>query len=196
MSGAELDEILRSTVRLARLSFAAAAASVFIRDARTGSLVFETSSGVGEDRLVGTTLPGDHGIVGWVANTGDPLIVRGVAEDSRFDRDFAEGTGLVPDVIMAVPMERDGEIIGVLEVLDPTLERIGDLDAMDLLTELANQSAAILRLSLARRRGSERGPVDGPLERLSAAVLRAGAPRAAAVAALLDAVTDLVDQEA
>ncbi|WP_051944466.1 GAF domain-containing protein [Streptacidiphilus rugosus] len=201
MSRAELDEILRSTVRLARLSFAAAAASVFVRDVEHGTLVFEASSGVGEDRLVGVTIPGDHGIAGWVANTGEPMIVKGVAEDSRFDRGFAESTGLVPDVIMAVPMEHAGEILGVLEVLDPTVVGIGDLDAMDLLTELANQSASVLALSLASR-GSGTGGAgpssaagEAALGRIAAAAAAAAGPRADQVTALLSAVADLLDAE-
>jgi signal transduction protein with GAF and PtsI domain len=207
MSRAELDEILRSTVRLARLSFAAAAASVFVRDVEHGTLVFEASSGVGEDRLVGVTIPGDHGIAGWVANTGEPMIVKGVAEDSRFDRGFAESTGLVPDVIMAVPMEHAGEILGVLEVLDPTVVGIGDLDAMDLLTELANQSASVLALSLAAR-GSGTGEVgagapatapsgarEAALNRIAAAAAAAAGPRVDRVTALLSAVADLLDAE-
>ena len=198
MSRAELDEILRSTVRLARLSFAAAAASVFVCDVEQGTLVFEASSGVGEDRLVGVTIPGDHGIAGWVANTGEPMIVRGVAEDSRFDRRFAESTGLVPDVIMAVPMEHAGEILGVLEVLDPKVQGIGDLDAMDLLTELANQSASVLALSLESRGGggsARPGSRADALARIAAAAGPASGPRADAVTALLEAVATLLDTD-
>ncbi|MER8184719.1 GAF domain-containing protein [Kitasatospora sp. NPDC094015] len=192
MTSDQLDEILRSTVRLARLSFAAAAASVFVRDEEHGTLVFEASSGVGEDRLVGIAIPGDHGIAGWVANTGEPMVVRGAAEDARFDKGFAESTGLVPDVILAVPMEHRGEILGVLEVLDPEVEGIGDLDAMDLLTELANQSAAVLALSLAERRRPPARPEQDPLTRIAAAARQADGARGEAVQALLAAVADLL----
>jgi GAF domain-containing protein len=190
----QFDEILRSTVRLARLSFGAAAASVFLRDEANGTLVFEASSGVGEDQLVGVTIPGDQGIAGWVASTGETMIVRGVADDARFDRDFARSTGLVPDVIMAVPMEHDGDILGVLEVLDPKVEGIGDLDAMDLLTELANQSSAALALVLAGRR-SPTPPAEDALARLDAAVRQTTGQRATAARALLHAVADFLETQ-
>lgn len=193
MNTDQLDEILRSTVRLARLSFAAAAASVFVRNEADNTLVFEASSGVGEDRLVGIAIPGDHGIAGWVANTGEPMIVRGLAEDARFDKDFAAGTGLVPDTIMAVPMEHAGEILGVLEVLDPETGAVGDLDAMDLLTELANQSAAVLALSLAAR--AARTPSADPIARITAAAGRLGPDRGDALDSLLHAVADLLGAE-
>lgn len=189
------DEILRSTVRLARLSFSAAAASVFLHDEARGLLVFEASSGVGEDRLVGTAIPAGHGIAGWVAATGETVIVRGVADDDRFDRDFALGTGLVPDVLMAVPMEHAGEIIGVLEVLDPKTEGVGDLDAMDLLAELAHQSTAALALLLGHRRAARAAPRPAaePLDRIRSALAGATGRRAEAGRALLEALADLLD---
>jgi len=190
------DEILRSTVRLARLSFSAAAASVFLRDEDRDAPVFEASSGVGEDRLVGVAIPAGHGIAGWVAETGETVIVRGVADDDRFDRDFALSTGLVPDVLMAVPMEHRGEIIGVLEVLDPKTEGVGDLDAMDLLAELAHQSSAALALVLTQRRSAaDTGAAADPVDRIRSALAGATGRRAAAGRALVEALAVLLEQD-
>ena len=197
MSGSQAyDEILRSTVRLARLSFSAAAASVFLRDEDRDAPVFEASSGVGEDRLVGVAIPAGHGIAGWVAETGETVIVRGVADDDRFDRDFALSTGLVPDVLMAVPMEHRGEIIGVLEVLDPKTEGVGDLDAMDLLAELAHQSSAALALVLTQRRSAaDTGAAADPVDRIRSALAGATGRRAAAGRALVEALAVLLEQD-
>jgi signal transduction protein with GAF and PtsI domain len=187
------DEILRSTVRLARLSFDAAAASVCLYDHVTQSLVFEASSGPDEDRLIGAAVPSDTGIVGWVANTGEPLVVRGVAEDRRFNRDFAEQTGLVPDTIMAAPVEHDGEVLGVLEVLDPAFESIGEISAIDLLTELANQSCAALALLLADREArAARDARAEVADRFGALLDHVGPEKAAAVDGLLDALVKLL----
>ncbi len=187
------DEILRSTVRLARLSFNAAAASVFLYDHERDVLVFEASSGPGEDRLLGLTLPPDRGIAGWVANTGEPIVIRGVAEDSRFDRDFAAGTGLVPDVIMAAPIEHEGDILGVLEVLDPNLSTVSEIMAIDLLTELANQSCAALSLLIADRRSrAQRDDRTGPFAVLAHLLDGADPDREAAVNELVAAVAKLV----
>jgi signal transduction protein with GAF and PtsI domain len=187
------DEILRSTVRLARLSFSAAAASVFLYDQERDALVFEASSGVGEDRLLGMAIPSDRGIAGWVANTGEPIVIRGVSDDDRFDRAFAAGTGLVPDVIMAAPVEHEGEILGVLEVLDPKLDIIGEMAAIDLLTELANQSCAALSLLLADRRARARqSDLSGPIAALSALLEGADARREAAIGDLIVAIGKLV----
>lgn len=187
------DEILRSTVRLARLSFAAAAASVFLYDNARDALVFEAASGVGEDRLLGVELPASHGIAGWVANTGEPIVIRGVAEDTRFDRGFATETGLVPDVILAAPIEHQGDILGVLEVLDPQLEMVGELVAIDLLTELANQSCAALSLLLADRRARARqSEANGAVAQLLSVLDRSDERQEAAVHDLIGALARLV----
>jgi GAF domain-containing protein len=146
------DELVRSTVRLARLTFSAAAASCFLYDEQSGQLVFEASSGAGEDRLVGVAIPAERGIAGWVFQSGETIIAEDVTQDPRFDRDFAVSTGYVPSTIMAAPLDLGDQTIGVLEVLDPVLDRFGDLAAIDLLSELAAQSAGALSLLTAARR--------------------------------------------
>lgn len=187
------DTILRSTVRLARLSFGATAASVFLVDEERGELVFEAASGAGEDRLVGVAIPRDRGIAGWVVSTGETIIVRGTDTDERFDRTFAEQTGYVPDVIMAAPLDGSGDIIGVLEVLDPRLQTIGDMAAIDLLTELAIQSSAALSLLVADRKRRSAEPDASDLAQLLDSV---GPQQAAAVSDLVSAVIRLADQRA
>lgn len=178
-------ELMRSTVRLGRLTFSAAAASVFLYDEQRDQLVFEASSGEGEDRLVGMAIPAGRGIAGWVFQTGETMLCD-VRDDPRFDRDFARSTGYVPDLLMAAPLEIDERIIGVMQVLDPAVDRFGELAAIDLLTELANQLAITLALvTVARRREVT------PLVRLEQALSRAEAP-GTAVDDLLDALGKFV----
>lgn len=157
------EESLRSTVRLARLSFTSAAASVFTYDEARNVLVFEAASGAGEDTIIGVEVPADQGIVGWVASTGEPILLREVASDSRFSMETAAGTGYIPDTIMAMPLIHQGEIIGVMEVLDPKLDRIDDIAALDLLAELASQAAMLLSLL-------PRGVDNSSIQRARAAV--------------------------
>ncbi|MET7333179.1 GAF domain-containing protein [Nonomuraea sp. NPDC005650] len=189
------DEILRSTVRLARLAFSAAAASVFLFDKHRDALVFEAASGAGEDRLMGVALPCDQGIAGWVLNTAETIIVRDVREDPRFDSEFAAGTGYVPNEIMAAPLELEGEPIGVLEVLDPRLEHYGDTTAIDLLTELAQQACSALSLVVAARTlppAVRERLDDDPLTRLGTALRGRGAADSEVVAAFVTSLADLL----
>jgi GAF domain-containing protein len=146
MSVSDLEESLRSTTRLARLAFSAGAASIFRYHADGDRLVFEAASGAGEDQIIGMEVPAGSGIVGWVLGSGEPILVRDVSIDQRFDLNMAAQTGYIPQTIMAMPLIRKGEVIGVMEVLDPKLDSLSDIAALDLLAEIAGQAAMLISL--------------------------------------------------
>jgi len=111
-------ELLRSVVEVARSIFAAKASSILLLDEDANELVFEAVVGEGEEGLLGRRFPAGTGVAGWVLATGTPLVVEDVTTDPRFAKDVAEGTGYVPQGLMAVPLLHDERALGVLEVLD------------------------------------------------------------------------------
>lgn len=202
--GSDISErsLLQSIVEVARSVFGAASASVFLVDAATGDLVFEAVSGEGEDKLIGTRFPSGTGIAGWVAACGQPLLVDDVAVSPQFALDAAKSTGYVPSSIMAAPFIRDGDTIGVLEVLDRGKRPRGDLGDVDLLGLLATEVALGIDL-LARLRWAEAQevvPAEAVGVRPDLALLRriaerlpaADGPVAAAVIGLLNTVDQLL----
>ena len=152
--------LLQSAVELVRIFFHAAAASVFLADRSSGELVFEAVAGEGEDHLTGTRLTKGTGIAGWVAASGQLVIVDDVAGSSLFAREAAESTGYVPRSIMAAPLLLDGECIGVLEVLDRNIGQRGQLADIDTLGLLATKIAASLELLVRLRWISTDTPLD------------------------------------
>ncbi|MEU6554245.1 GAF domain-containing protein [Streptomyces sp. NPDC046915] len=160
-SNAETDplsqELLRSVVDVARAIFGAAASSVFLLDEARHELVFQAVSGQGENVLVGRRLPARSGIAGWVAMSGEPVIVDDLSSSADFDRDFAESTQYVPHALMAAPLIHGDRVLGVLEVLDPAPQCRSSLDELDLLALFARQAAVALRVVADRRRQA-----DGP----------------------------------
>jgi GAF domain-containing protein len=144
--------LLQAIVEVARAIFGARAASIMLLDDATDELVFEAVTGEGEDTLVGRRIPSDTGIAGWVAASGQPLVVEDVAEDPRFARDEARKTGYVPKGLMAVPLLREDRVLGVLNVLDRPERRRFSVAEMDLLGLFANQAAVALELLLQARR--------------------------------------------
>ena len=134
-------ELIISTVRLARVSLGAQAASVFLATPH-GSLRLEALSGQGEEKLIGWEVPQHTGIAGWVFQSGESILIKDVASDARFDRKAAESTGYVPDVIAAAPLSTAQRDIGVLEVLDPALDRFGEGECLAMIEEVARQSTA------------------------------------------------------
>ncbi|MCG5212952.1 GAF domain-containing protein [Streptosporangium sp. KLBMP 9127] len=183
--------LLQSIVEVARHVFDSAAASIFLVDDDTGELVFEAVSGEGEKHLLGMRFPAGTGIAGWVAASGQPLIVDDVSEVTQFAHDAAESTGYVPRSIMAAPLIRYEECIGVLEVLDRSNPTRGDLADVDLLALIAAQAAYGLELLL-RLRHANTTPTDDIhvlLQRIAARIpkgARTTHPTAAKLLAMAD----------
>jgi signal transduction protein with GAF and PtsI domain len=187
-------DLLRSSVRVTRLAFGAAAASIFVYDSERDALVFEATSGKGEDRIHGIAIPADRGVAGWVYQTGETMLVHDVGREARFDREFAEATGYVPHAIAAAPLILD-EPVGVLEVLDAPEGRFNTLDGMDLLTQLADHLAASVSLLLAARmmgRATRDRPGDEPWLRLEETLTRTRSRESTVVHRFVHALDDLL----
>jgi GAF domain-containing protein len=197
--GAEGEQraLLTSIVNVARSIFRAKAASVFLYDEESGELVFEAVSGEGEQSLVGTRMPADTGVAGWVLTTRQPLVINDTATDARFARAAAERTGYVPQSLLCAPLLHGDEALGVINVLDRPVRPGAALEEIDLLGQFANQAAlALLQLQRARRvRRVLAGEPDEvqAVARLADALAAATSPSAAADrAALLGALANVL----
>jgi GAF domain-containing protein len=153
-ASASLIDDLQAAVRATRRFFAAAACSCALVTDAGDALVFVAADGEGAAAIVGVSIPVSKGVAGWAAMTGQPIAVRDVQTDARFAREVAESTRYVPDRILAVPlMTPDGEVSGVMEVLDPTAgddeSAVGDhrrtSGDLDVLALVASQVAAVVR---------------------------------------------------
>jgi GAF domain-containing protein len=201
---AEITErsLLQSVVEIARSVFGAAAASVFLLDEETDELVFEAVAGEGEDHLVGTRFPSGTGLAGWVVTSGQSMLVDDVDSNPQFARDAAESTGYVPHSIMAAPLIRHGECIGVLEVLDRGSQTRGDLSDVDLIGMLATEVALGLELLIRLRWRSGQQAAPGTarddldvIRRVAERLPYASEPVASTVRRLLDTADDLLADE-
>lgn len=188
--------LLQAIVEVARSVFGAAAASVFLLDEQTDELVFEAVAGEGEDDLIGLRFPSGTGLAGWVAMSGQSLLVDDVNSNPQFARDAAESTGYVPTSIMAAPLLRNGDCIGVLEVLDKGTRVRGELSDVDLIGMLATEVALALELLVRLRlQSGETGLANGDaalLQRIALRLPSASGPVASTVSKLLATADDLL----
>jgi GAF domain-containing protein len=139
-------ELLGSIVEVARSIFGARASSILLFDEPAAELEFAAVVGPGEEQLLGLRFPAGTGIAGWVLTTRTPLVIEDVQRDPRFARDMAEGSGYVPQGLMAVPLLHEERALGVLEVLDrPSASRF-TLREMELLGQFAHQAAVAVDL--------------------------------------------------
>lgn len=82
-------------------------------------LVFAGVSGARAERLRGQRIPANIGIAGEVINSGRPVWVSGGAERRASHPELGEAGTLSSQSFLAVPLQLDKEIMGVMEVVHP-----------------------------------------------------------------------------
>ncbi|MDQ3856170.1 MAG: EAL domain-containing protein, partial [Chloroflexota bacterium] len=94
-----------------------------------------------ERRALGT----GEGVVGWVVETGEPVVVQDVDRDSRVIVSTARQEGI--HSLVYVPIIADGQAVGAVGVLYRRVNAVPP-HAVELLTPIASQAAIALRNSL------------------------------------------------
>ena len=138
--------LLQAVVETARAIFEAEAALVLLLDESSKELVFEAVSGYGAKELLGRRLPARAGVAGSVLMSGEAIVVDDVTRDPRFAREAAESLGYMPTSLMAVPLIVGDDMLGVLEVLDPSDRSRPPLKELELLGRFADQAAIALAM--------------------------------------------------
>src|SRR5687768_4557862 len=140
---AGLERILRSVVDATAELFEAEAASIALVEP-DGRLRFRVAAGKRGQGVVGMTVEPGQGVAGYVAATGLPLALADAAADPRFGRATAQATGYLPKSLLAVPLELEDRVIGVLEVLDRRGDRPFDLGDVSRAGIFARQAAVAI----------------------------------------------------
>lgn len=146
---AALADAPRAVTALAQKYFAAAACSIAVVDDDADELIYVAASGEGAHAVTGIRLPMGRGIAGWVVQSGQPLAVSDLSRDARFARDVAESTSYVPTSLLAVPIEGEDRLLGVLSILDRDETRAGAAGDLETATLFAAQAATALEAAAA-----------------------------------------------
>ena len=117
-SSSSIDEVLDLLMELIVKNMNVEAGSVLILDPKKEFLTFQIVKGTDFFQLNNFKLKISEGIAGWVAKTGEPLLVKDVSLDERFAARFDDTTGFKTKSILCVPMKIEDHIIGVLEVIN------------------------------------------------------------------------------
>lgn len=139
--------LLRALTDTARQLFGAQACSLALLSDDESELVYTTAAGAGADDITGMRMPSGRGIAGWVVMSGQPVAIDDLRNDPRFAQDVAEGTGYVPQALLAVPVSSPRRLLGVMTLLDRDAARPGADQDMMLLSVFADQAALALEAS-------------------------------------------------
>jgi signal transduction histidine kinase len=117
------------------------ACSVWLIEPETGELVCRSATGPHGPLVLDWRLQPGEGLAGWVAQSGEPLVVADAQTDERHFRDVEEQTGTLLRSIISIPMRIKQDLVGVLQVLHADADRFQPTDLV--LVESLATSAAI-----------------------------------------------------
>lgn len=133
-------------------------------DPESGDLTFSLVSGEKTNMISGKKLRKGRGVAGWVAETGESLLIADTAADPRFQSQFLTVKTQGCASIMAVPLKSGELVYGVLELFDSTTGALYDEDDLGALASIADiTSVAIERAYYfqAMKRMAETDPLTG-----------------------------------
>ncbi|HEY73845.1 MAG TPA: GAF domain-containing protein [Thermoflexia bacterium] len=136
----DLDQVLTTVLEEARRLLGVVACSIWLTDRETGELVCLQSIGPKSDIVRGWRLSPGEGLAGWVAHTGESLIVPNAQVNGRYFAGVDQETELGLRSIISVPLRVKNDVIGVLQATDTEPDRFTTAD-LTLLEPLAASAA-------------------------------------------------------
>jgi signal transduction histidine kinase len=147
---ASLTELLQGLLARTTELIGAEAASILLRDVKTERLFFSAALGTRGEVVKSESVAVGEGIVGWVAEHGEPLIINDPQSDPRHNREMAARVGFFPRNILCVPLTGQGKVLGAIELLNKLGKELFDEHDQTLLTLVAARLSDAIELARAR----------------------------------------------
>jgi PAS domain S-box-containing protein len=107
-------------------------------------LTYKASTAEKGRNILGIQLQPGQGIAGWVVDEGHGVIVQDAPMDPRFDSQLDRDSGFETRAVACAPIVLQGEVIGVLEAINP-LAGAFDADALNFLEGIASLAGTAIR---------------------------------------------------
>ncbi len=114
----DINSVLEKIIELSREVMNAEASSLLLLDPESQRLRFHVARGPSAGALRELSLELGQGIAGWVAQSGEPLLIADAYQDSRFDPAYDQLTGFKTRSILTVPLKAKDQVLGVIQVLN------------------------------------------------------------------------------
>jgi len=114
----DLDTVLESVMSVTTDVMHVAASSLVLVDEETGDLMFHVARGEHAETIKPIRMKPGEGIVGWVVESGQPLVVNDVNQDERFNNKVDEESGFETRSILCVPLTTATRLWGAIEIIN------------------------------------------------------------------------------
>jgi signal transduction histidine kinase len=143
---AEPPRLLRAILEECKGLMQCEAASLALVDAQRADLRFVVAAGGDEQGILDWRLPIGQGIVGAVAQSGEPLVVNDPKRDPRWFDGVDRQAGFVTRNLAAAPMRHEGILTGVVEVINHAGDAPFEDADLKLLQIFADQSGVAIQI--------------------------------------------------
>jgi sigma-B regulation protein RsbU (phosphoserine phosphatase) len=143
-STANLDSLLGYIMKKSQTLMQAGSASLMLVVEGTNELEFKIALGPKATSVKPYRLPIGKGISGWVAQTGEALLIADAYSDPRFDPSFDKRSGFITKSMLVVPMIYKSKTIGVMSVLNRSDGLPFNENDKMLFTIFASQAALVI----------------------------------------------------
>ncbi len=172
-SSLDITEVLDNSMRLAEELMDAEVCSIFEVDHERNELFFRLARRDPRRKTQAIRMKMGEGIVGWVASSGEPLVVPDTEKDNRFSAKVDSLTGFITRSIIALPIKHREQILGVLEVLNKRGPDAFDSEDLEVLAIVASQiGIAIQNAKLYTRLRQQFTLTEAELKETQARLLR------------------------
>lgn len=141
----EFDELLDTVLQTVNRAMDAQASSILLVNADNNVLFFKSATGSKAHDVMNYKLELGKGIAGWVAQTGEPLLVPDVTRDSRWDPTIATLLGFPTQSMICVPLITDNQSLGVIEVINSLETDAFDEEDLGFMVAIAEPIAFTIR---------------------------------------------------
>ncbi|HXI13346.1 MAG TPA: SpoIIE family protein phosphatase [Thermoanaerobaculia bacterium] len=132
------DTLFESILRVARKNLDVERGTLYFVDAGKNEIWSKIASGLDSSEI---RLPIGKGLAGTVAETGEMIVIQDAYDDPRFDRSSDTRSGFETRSVLCAPIKnRDGRIVGVLQLLNKRSGKFGTKD-VDFLESLSDHMA-------------------------------------------------------
>lgn len=117
-SSLQLDQVLRTIMEKINEVLRPDTWSLLLMDVEKQELYFQIATGEGAEALKDVRIKVGQGLAGWVAQSGEAVVVPDTTKDSRFFGQVDERTKVATRSIVAVPVRFREQCLGVIELIN------------------------------------------------------------------------------
>lgn len=140
----DLDRLLALITETAKKVMNTKASSLLLLDKKTNKLYFKVATGESKEKVKDFEINIGQGIAGLVAQTGEPLLINDVSKDPRWFKDISEAISFDTSSIACVPMKKDNQVLGVMQIIDKQDGLPLDQDDLEFLKAYADLAASAI----------------------------------------------------